>query len=199
MARKSKYITQFFNRDRLAFTALSRVGHVAHDQLRSCGLADSRIKNLLRDGYIEKVAFKRDGKIEECYKLTKNGRETASSLWGLERAYHAQSPCHDLALAEKYFSLTPELRDSWKTENQLRDRFHERINVLYDLGKVTEAKMYEDMLAKGLISMPDASYTIQGDNETAIEIITNTYGQAELSAKEAFVEFMNMQYETMRV
>ncbi len=197
--RKSKYITQFFNRDRLAFTALSKVGHVSHDHLRSCGLADSRIKNLLRDGHIEKVAYKRAGKIEECYKLTKSGRDTANRLWGLERAYHAQSPSHDLALAEKYFSLPESLREHWKTENQARDQFQEELNVLRDQGKEAEAKMYEDMLARGLISMPDAVYTNEGGIEIAFEVVTNTYGQDELRAKEAFVEFMNLQYETTRI
>ncbi|MCM3594131.1 hypothetical protein M4D58_26705, partial [Brevibacillus borstelensis] len=59
MARRSKpHITQFFNRDRLAFTAMFKVGHVTHEHLHQCGLADSRIKNLLRDGHIEKIAYR---------------------------------------------------------------------------------------------------------------------------------------------
>ncbi|MGP3783650.1 hypothetical protein [Paenibacillus sp. 1A_MP2] len=63
MARRSKpLVTQFFNRDRLAFTAMNKVGHVSSDHLRSCGLADRRIQNLIRDGLIEKVAYKRKGK-----------------------------------------------------------------------------------------------------------------------------------------
>ncbi|MDQ0193554.1 hypothetical protein J2T20_001904 [Paenibacillus wynnii] len=76
IARRSKpLITQFFNRDRVAFTALSRVGHASHFHLRDCGLADARIKNLVRDGYVEKVAYTQGKEVLDCYKLTKKGRE----------------------------------------------------------------------------------------------------------------------------
>ncbi|KEQ21578.1 hypothetical protein ET33_35445 [Paenibacillus tyrfis] len=158
IARRSKpHVTQFFNRDRLAFTALYRTGHVSPEQLYQCGLADSRINNLIRDGHFEKVAYKQRGQIRECYKLTKLGRETATRYWGLERSYRAQSPAHDLALAEKYFSLPQEIRETWSTESQIRDQFMEQLSVLRDQGKEAEAALYEKMLERGLLSMPDAS------------------------------------------
>lgn len=62
MARRNKpLVSQFFKRDRLAFTAMTKCGHVSNEHLRSCGLADNRIKNLVRDGHIEKVAYKKGG------------------------------------------------------------------------------------------------------------------------------------------
>ncbi|MCC0566253.1 hypothetical protein HN020_03210 [Brevibacillus borstelensis] len=200
MARRSKpYITQFFNRDRLAFTAMFKVGHVTREHLYQCGLADSRIKNLLRDGHIEKIAYKHLGKTEECYKLTKSGRGTATRLWGLEQAYKAQSPAHDLSLANKYFSLSEEIRNSWKTEAQVRDEFIERINAMRDEGKEVEAKLYEDMLNKRMISMPDCVYVDEKGNEIAYEVVTDSYGMEEMRAKEALVEIMNYKYEAVRV
>jgi len=200
MARKSKpNVTQFFNRDRLAFTALFKVGHVTNDHLHQCGLADSRIKNFVRDGQFEKIAYKRAGKIEVCYKLTKQGRETASHQWGLERSYHAQSPVHDVAVAEKYFGLPQELHENWKTESQIRDLFLEQLNTLREQGKEVEADLYKNMLDKGLLSMPDASYVNESGTTIAFEVITNSYGQEELRAKEALVAFMNYKYEAIRV
>ncbi|KIL38669.1 hypothetical protein SD70_24775 [Gordoniibacillus kamchatkensis] len=200
MARRKKpYIAQFFNRDRLAFSALARAGHVSHKHLQACGLADRRIKNLISDGYIEKVVYKRGNHIKECYKLTKIGRKTASCIFGLSQAYHAQSPAHDLAIAEKYFSLPVELREYWKTESQIRDQFLEQLNDLRDQGKEAEAKLYEDMLNKGLISMPDAVYVNKEGSTIAFEVITNSYGEAELQAKEALVQIMNYKYDTTRI
>ncbi|WP_248928959.1 hypothetical protein [Paenibacillus hamazuiensis] len=200
MARRKKpYISQFFNRDRLAFSALARVGHVSHEHLQKCGLADRRIKNLISDGYIEKVAYKQGNQIKECYKLTRIGRETASRTFALNQAYHAQSPIHDVALANKYFSLSEETRNNWKTEAQVRDDFIERINAMRGEGKEAEAKLYEDMLDKKLISMPDCVYVDEKGNEVAYEIVTSSYGQEELRAKEALVEIMNYKYETTRV
>lgn len=200
MARRSKpLVPQFFNRDRLAFSALYKVGHVSCDHLRSCGLADRRIKNLTRDGHIEKVVYKEKGKNKECYKLTRSGRETATRLWGLNHAYHAQSAVHDLALAEKYFSLPEELRESWKTETQIRNEFEERIYNMREEGKEAEAKLYEDMLDKKQISMPDCIYTDSKGTEVAFEVLTNSYGIEELRSKETYVGIAGYQYETTRV
>ena len=200
MARRGKpHITQFFNRDRLAFTAMFKTGHVNHEHLRSCGLADSRIKNLLRDGHIEKVAYKQGREVKESYKLTKHGRETAIHMWSLERHYNAQNPLHDLVIAEKYFSLPTELRESWRTEGQIRDQFMEKLNDLRDKGKEAEANLYERMLDKGLLSMPDAAYVSESGQITGFEVITNSYKQEELQAKEYLVEIMNYKYETTRI
>lgn len=131
MARRSKpYITQFFNRDRLAFTAMSRVGHVNREQLSGVGIADSRLKNYVRDGLVEKVCYKRRDQVEECYKLTKGGREFVKQQWAVINLYHAQSPRHDLALAKKYFSLPEELQRTWRTETDLREQFISKIEQL---------------------------------------------------------------------
>lgn len=200
MARRSKpLVTQFFNRDRLAFTAMHRVGHVSYDHLLLCGLADRRIKNLVRDGHLEKVVYKVKGKNKECYKLTKSGRETAARLWGINHAYHAQSAIHDLALAEKYFSLSEDLRERWKTETQIRREFEERIYNIREEGKEAEARLYEDMLSKNLISMPDGLYTNSAGIEVGVEILTNSYGIQEIRSKEMYVGITGCQYETIRV
>lgn len=202
MARRSKnkpLVTQFFNRDRLAFIALSKVGHVSYDHLQLCGLADRRIQNLVKDGHFKKVVYERKGQIKECYKLTKQGRETARQLWNLDRAYHAQSPHHDMALANKYFSLPEHLRENWMSESQVRDIFYEKLNALRNQGHETEAQMYEEMLAEGRISMPDAVYRDKGGREIGFEVLTKNYGETERESKEAFIEIMEYQYETTRI
>lgn len=196
--RSGPNITQFFNRDRLAFTALSKVGHVNRDQLRSVGIVDSRLKNYVRDGLVEKVSFKQDNRVEECYKLTKSGRELAKQQWALSKHYHAQSPRHDLAVAKKYFSLPEELQRTWKTETELREQFICKIEQL-KMTRTLEADQYEQMLDRGLLSFPDASYINQQGVEVLFESITNNYGVAELMSKEAYVEIMKCDYETTRV
>lgn len=120
-------------------------------------------------------------------------------LWGLEKPYHAQNPKHDIAIAEKYFSISVECRDQWSTESQIRDKFQGQLNDLRNQGKEEVARVYEDMLNRGLISMPDALYVDINGTEIAFEVVTNTYGQDEMRAKEALVEIMNYRYETTRV
>jgi hypothetical protein len=197
--RSTPYITQFFKRDRLAFSAMSKTGHLTAFHLKECGLADGRIKNYLRDGLIEKVTYKQGKTIGECYKLTEAGRSLAEHQWGIRNHYHAQSPTHDLQIANQYFSLPESLREHWKTETQVRDMFREHCNQLREQGQDEVAKMYEDMLTQKLISMPDAIYTNEQGVQVSFEVITNNYGEAELQSKEAFVEIMKTEYQTVRV
>lgn len=197
--RMTPYITQFFNRDKLAFNALSKCGHVSTAQLKQCGLADARMKNYVRDGLAEKIIYKDGKELKEAYKLTKDGRDLALKNWGAREHYHAQSPKHDLALAEKYFSLTEEQKETFITETQARDLFMEKIQDLRGRGEMALSREYEEMLNKGLISMPDGIYTNEKGLQVAFEVITNNYGPSELQAKETFVEIMQTQYETTRV
>ncbi|MFC7370759.1 hypothetical protein ACFQPF_03625 [Fictibacillus iocasae] len=193
------YITQFFNRDKLAFTALSKVGHVSDAQLKQCGLANSRIKNYVRDKLVEKVVIKEGKTKMEAYKLTKLGRELAESKWALRNHYHAQSPAHDLLISNKYFSLSEVTRGTWQTETQAREKLLEYFYQLKNQGQEQMAIIYEDMLSKGLISMPDGIYTNEQGLQVSFEVITNNYGVEELQAKEAFIEIMKTEYETTRV
>ncbi len=71
--------------------------------------------------------------------------------------------------------------------------------MLRDQGKEAEVALYEKMLERGLISMPDASYVNDNGETVAYETITNSYGEDELQAKETLVEIMNYQYETTRI
>src|SRR5690625_1481160 len=106
MARKKQYISQFFLRDKLAFTALSKTGIVRAESLKEhCHLVDNRIKNYVRDGYVKKVIYKDGKEIKEAYTLTSKGRILAEKEWGIQGHYHAQtkSPFHDLQLSDKYF------------------------------------------------------------------------------------------------
>lgn len=194
-----QYIDKLFNRDRLALQSISKCGHVSHDQLKTF-VADTRIRNYARDGLVQKVAFKmNNGKNGECYKLSKEGKELVEKQWGIKDHYHAQSPAHDLGLANKYFSLTEGQRDTWQTETQLRDQFTEKLQELRDQGEAENAEMYLNMLSQGYISMPDASFSSEQGIEISFEVVTNNYGDTELQAKEAYVQIMNTQYETTRV
>ncbi|MNW61688.1 hypothetical protein D3C74_397640 [compost metagenome] len=152
----------------------------------------------MRDGHFEKLFYKKTGEIKECYKLTKSGRALAYQLWGLDKQYHAQNPSHDTVIADKYFSIPLESRDQWVTESQIRDKFLERLDELRNQGKEVEARIYEDMLNRGLISMPDAVYVDENGTEIAFEVVTNTYGQEEIQAKETLVKLMNYGYETSK-
>lgn len=192
-----KYIKNFFYRDQKALMSVSRCGHVTHSQLKNF-VADSRIKNYVRDGYMTKEVFtKPNGTTMEGYKLTRQGREFVEKNYGFKDHQHSQSINHDLGISNKYFSLTEEQRETWRTETELRNEFEKQLNNLYkiDYDRYTEIR---EQLDNREISMPDCSYITEQGVEVAFEVITNSYGILELQAKERYIEITKMAYETER-
>lgn len=196
-----KYIKNFYNRDRLALTSISKCGYCTKEQLKIF-IADKRLTNYERDSLVSKEVFnKNDGEQLVAYRLTNNGRRLIEKQWGVKNHYIAQSITHDLGISSKYFSLNEEQRETWKTETEIRQEFEQRLEEL----RYSDYERYGEvnkMLEDKLISVPDCAYRLEIDRgiETYFEVITNAYGQAEIEAKERFVEIMNIKaYETKRV
>lgn len=186
-------ITQLFERDRQALTAMGDCGYLSRDHIHQCGVADGRLKNYIHDDYV-KAGDKGLG-----YQLTDKGKDLLESKWGMDKTYNAQSENHDLAIADKYLALSQYERDTWKNETELREDFENKLEELRDQGQEELAKTYEEMYHDHTISMCDGAYTNSEGIEVYYEIITNNYGEAELMAKEAIVQIMGVEYETQRV
>ncbi|NMM64228.1 hypothetical protein HBE96_16505 [Clostridium sp. P21] len=192
------YIAKFYNRDRLALTSLSKCGHCTNEQLKNY-VADTRIKHYVYDGYVKKEVFnKNNGERLIGYKLTNEGRKLLENEWGVKSHYIAQSIRHDIGIANKYFSLSQEQKETWKTETELRHEFIERLEEIKNEDYSRYEELY-NMLEERQISIPDASYEIENEIEVCYEVITNSYGQDEILAKENYIEIMNVKYETVRV
>lgn len=187
-----KYIKNFFYRDEKCLLSISFCGHISHDNAREF-IAEKRISNYIRDGLVTKEVFsKNNGEQLVGYKLTAEGRKFVEREYGFKEHQIAQSLNHDLGIANIYFSLSQEERDTWKTETQIRNEFEERIEEI----RLNDYERYEEinkLIEARQISIIDCSYI---DKETGIEnyteVITNSYGQAEIEAKERFIEIMNI-------
>ena len=192
-----KYIKNFMMRDKNALLSISKCGHVSHNQLKNY-IADSRIKNYVRDGLIEKEVFnKSNGEKLIGYKLTGEGRKFVEKNYGFYKHQIAQSLNHDLGISDKYFSLTEQEQSSWRTETELRDQLQEHIDNLRN-NEVDRWRELTEMMERREISVADCSY-VQGGVTIAYEVVTNSYGRAELQTKEEYGNVMNTSIEYGRV
>jgi hypothetical protein len=163
---------------------LSKTGIVRLEALKEhCKVTDGRIKNYVREGYAEKILYKDGKEIKEAYALTKKGRELAEKQWALRDHYHAQtkSPYHGLTLSDKYFSLSEQIRDTWRTETKVREQFLVKLREVEREDK-ERANLYYKMMEDRLISMPDGVYTSETGVEIAYEVVTDSYGRQEILA-----------------
>ena len=198
MAKNKAGLKQIFSRDKEFFTNLSNTGVVTQSHYKDAGVSSSRIKAYLKAGLIEKTPKENGG--EFGYKATYQGKEFAEKQWGIKRSesYTFQSLNHDRKLEEEYYKLDREQYE-WRTESQARNMFREKIEEIRKQDPV-KAENIESMWGNKEISMPDAIIINRETNViTAIEIITNSYGEQELQAKETFVEVMNIEYKPVRV
>lgn len=192
-----KYIKNFMFRDQKALMSISRCGHVGHEQLKNY-IADSRIKNYVRDGLVTKEVFnKSSGEQLIGYKLTGEGRKFVEKNYGFKEHQIAQSLTHDLGISNKYFSLTEKEQSTWQTETQLRNQLQDEIDRLRN-SEVDRWNELTEMMERREISIPDCSYTT-GEVVIAYEVVTNSYGRAELQAKEEYTNVMGTSIEYGRI
>lgn len=201
MARRSHYINNINNRDIKAFNAFSRCGYVQRENLLTC-ISKSRIENYQKEGLIEKeVHVSNQNETTTAYKFTDKGLDLSVKHTGIDKPYQSQSIIHDCQIADKYFSLSEQERDTWKTETELREQFYEKLEQLREQDYNRYQELY-DQYQNREISMPDCSYITETQIEVFYESVTNNYGQAELEAKERAVEVLktdtNTSYETSR-
>lgn len=194
-------IATIYPRDRATMAAMGRCGHVSHDQLGNY-LRDKRINDYLKSGLLQKVVYAKPGDRAQdrtCYKLTTQGREFCRRTLHMSEMYKPQSVTHDMGVADRYFLLTQQERESWQTETQARSLFEAHIEQLREQGHEQRANELWDKLREGAISPPDAIYTTKQGVHVAFEVVTNNYGQEEISEKLEFIEELELTYSEFRV
>lgn len=194
-----KYITKIYPRDIAALSALACCGHVPHDSMLGM-VRTKRIDSYVKDGYAERVMYSRPGSGEAdtvCYRLTSAGRSLCKAN-SITDIYHAQNPHHDLGLVRAYEDA--QVRgDTWLTETEARSMFDAHVAQLRDQGDEERAQELLDKLQEGALTMPDALVVHRDGTVEAVEVVTNTYGEAEVIAKTDVCQEMGWAYSEVRV
>lgn len=192
MAHKST-LNKVYLRDMKALGALARCGHASHEQLKEY-VKDKRLTTYQRAGLVARVPYNRPGSGEgrTCYRLTTAGREFCRQELHFTAMYQPQSVAHDMGIADRYFSLSLQERDSWQTETQVRNMYAQHMDNLRDQGQEELAQSLLDRLQAGEVSPPDAIYTTEGGEQIVLEVTTNNYGEAEISEKIEFTAALGL-------
>lgn len=194
-------IKAYMQSDKVSLSALSKVGFLTKEHLKELGMSERRLNNFLKNDYIaKKQYFNTDTrKHEYCYSLTKEGKNFYDQREQTRHHYYqSQSPQHDLALADKYMSLNQLSRDSWRTEADIRQDFKDRLDQLH-IQDPSQARQIEQDYQNRTISAVDAVYTNEQGITVAYEVVTGSYGQAEIKAKIEFATVMGLTYESIKV
>ena len=189
--RKKQYIKVLTSKDKEMLRAFRNCGRLSSSHLKdNLSMANRRVLNFERDGYVEKVRlFNHQTKeMDAVYQLTKKGQEIIESQLNLTHCYRSVGGRHDLAIADKYFSLTKVEQNSWWTEGELREIFQTRFGTLRD---------YETENKK--VSSTDGGYVAESGRSICFEVVTKNYSKVEIQAKVNFAVALGMQLEVSKI
>ncbi len=196
----NKLIKATMKTDLESYHAFACCCHLTKENLNSMGFSDRRIVGHLHDNLIkEKNVWNNSSKkFDKVYVPTKFGSKYMGEKIGMssKNFYVSQSPFHDSALYKVYSKC--EYKDTWKTENQLRDQLTEEIERLRSNEEYDRLLELEMKLEEKMLSPIDGSYMVEGQ-QIGVEICTENYSDQDKECKANFCEAINAQKEFYQI
>lgn len=207
MAKKQIKIKTFTNADKDVYKMCYVTGSFTIQDAIAVGSNLKRIKDHIKDGYLEidKDSKKRGQPAEYKYNFTKKGLNKCRDINDVGYAYKRAGERHDRALRQEIIKdLTDksktiiELRTEKDWDRALNDKIEELRNSKNDEDR-NRADEIEKMRKEGKISPPDGGYVTSTGEVVAIEIITKFYDSEQREAKHEFVRVMECQYREIDI
>lgn len=177
-----KHIKKLYERDRRALVAIGRCGYITKEQLLTI-VKEKRIYNYQKDKIIQNEKYYHSENGFEGYKLTKSGKKLIEKEWGFNKFQQAQTLWHDSIISNKYFSLTEEERETWKTETEVQAMLKE---------------IEDNIDSNEKYSALDAIYTNQDGIDIGFEAVTCNYTVSDIQAKVRVANALQVRYEEGR-
>ena len=189
MGRKSHYVQSINHKD-IDFLNSLRCSGICTKSQATQFISANRLKNFVLDRTLEKCSVvSKDGQRQEVYRISKQGEKFIERQIPQipNRYYSSTGQEHDLKLMDKILTLSREERQTMRCESEIRDEFKERLQTYLEQGDTERYnQLYEAMFITHSISMPDLGYGV----EEYYEVITSSYGEAEIAAKAEAVEII---------
>lgn len=189
-----------------AMKALARTNIMSAEQLKEFGITNNRIKQMAKDKYLKKLTHTdKKGKSHHVYCLGTKGEKYCNGVLGINTFYASTSIKHDLALGREYLKLSQTERESVKVELDCRREFLQMLKELnnksQDQSRDIEERNQDEQLYKQLreqyetkqLSTVDMTYVRDDGVEIALEVVGDSYTQADKDAKVAFATAMKLE------
>lgn len=146
------------------------------------------------------------------HSFSEKGRRFEDKVLGLKNAHHSNSKLHDVFLAAKHNSLTPEERASAKPEAEVRNEFKsvyanlkkndpERLEEILNRCDEKLEGFREKFEAEGCLGSPVdmAYYSNSTESYVSYEVITRHYKSYDIVCKELCSEVLGYGHEVVRI
>ena len=199
-----EHIRHWYPKDGRFFKVLSIAGNIRKEDAAKIDISASRLKNMEKDKLIEKVTYpsryNKSPKSNVSYALTKKGKEFIGKKYGISRCQNANAAEHNCKVAEVICNLDKKEIDTVQAEWQTRDQMEEALEQMRQEGDYDQYDYYMDLWKSGLISAVDVAYISANTGEmVCCEVVTNSYKDSDIQAKEYCGEILQTEIEYVRV
>ncbi len=199
-----EHIKHWYPKDERFFKVLSIAGNIRLEDAAKIDISASRLKNMERDKLIEKATYpsryNKSPKSNVSYALTKKGKDFIEQKYGISRCQNSHAAEHNCKVAEVICNLDKKEIDTVQSEWQTRDQMQELLEQMRNEGDYDRYDYYMDLWKEGKISAVDVAYTSVKTGElVCCEVVTNSYKDSDIAAKEVCGEILQTEIEYVRV
>lgn len=180
---------------------IAKTGILPVNNQKKLGISNKTVRALEKEGLIKKeTVLYRDAdnhkkqEVQDCYTFTSNGSQRAKRYF--DSVYNGSARRHNIELNNQYCNLTETERNSWLTENQIRNMLVQTINNTDDDALRNE---YYTRLADNQISVPDCCYISEQGTMESIEITTNSYTREIILEKMWVCSTLGIAYNEVKI
>lgn len=199
-----EHIRHWYPKDGRFFMVLSIAGNIRQEDAAKIDISVSRLKNMEKDKLIEKVTYpsryNKNPRSNISYALTKKGKSFIEHKYGINRCQNAHAAEHNCKVAEIICRLDKKEIETVQAEWQTRNQMEEALEQMRQEGDYDQYDYYMDLWKAGLISAVDITYTSAQTGElVCCEVVTNSYKDSDIQAKEYCGEILQTEIEYVRV
>ena len=165
--RKSQRVKVITSKDLELIKQIARTGLCSREQAETySGLSQDRLAKLCKSNFLKEEQSLYHRELITIYRLADTGiKYVKNSCDSINNVYKYASTMHDIALTKYYYTIEPQYRDRWTTEEDLK---HEQ-----------EYSLYSGSCLDGL-------YRDEHGRTHAVEVLTKNYSVEEIKSKEEF-------------
>lgn len=198
------HIKHWYPKDGRFFRVLSIAGNIRQEDAERIDISANRLKNMEKDRLIEKVTYpsryNKNPKSNVSYALTKKGKDFIRKKYGISRCQSSHAADHNCKVAEVICSLDKREIDTVQAEWQTRNQMEEALEQMRQEGDYDRYDHYMDLWKAGLVSAVDVAYTsVKTGGMVCCEVVTGSYKDSDIQAKEYCGEILQTEIQYVRV
>lgn len=195
---KYKELKHIYPKDIRCLSILAKAGAMSRDTFHAMEITDNRIKTYKQAGLIKETSVinKNGNGIKTFYELTeKRGKDFCRQECNVKHFIsNANAAVHNAKVSEYLANnLSKKELETCLSERELKPFIESRLQEYLDKQEHDQYQELLDALQNNTLSMPDIIYKTKEGFCEAIEIITDSYRNAEIDSKTITCELLSVE------